>query len=149
MKKPQVGSVSTGTLITADLLGAFIAELAAFDSKRAAKFQKEADAIPGSINEDGDAARELLDEVTDALDEIAARAGLRFGAHEGDGADFGFWPVFPDEPGARDMDGAPFGRVFNSRDLPGAFDYEADARGEEIRDASDDGDQLRYGKEQS
>jgi hypothetical protein len=32
-------------------------------------------------------------ELEDSLDEIAAQHGLCFGAHEGDGSDFGFWPI--------------------------------------------------------
>lgn len=35
-------------------------------------------------------------ELMDELDSIASTVGMRFGAHEGDGSDFGFWE-FEDE----------------------------------------------------
>lgn len=38
----------------------------------------------------------VLSDVMDQLDDIASREGMTFGAHEGDGADFGYWKL-PEE----------------------------------------------------
>jgi hypothetical protein len=37
-------------------------------------------------------ASEIIADMMDALNDLAP-AGYYFGAHEGDGSDFGFWPL--------------------------------------------------------
>lgn len=81
------GSVSSGTLRTEDLLGAFadaLRELAtSTEHRRLADEASEAD--PESEN-----AGELVNELQDALQEYSLPY-FYFGTHPGDGADFGFW----------------------------------------------------------
>ena len=97
MKYASFGSVSTGTLRTADLLDAFADEL---------EYQVQCNAeLPLShresllnmvwdareIDPDHEDADEILNDLQDALQEFAPPYSY-FGANEGDGADFGFWP---------------------------------------------------------
>lgn len=103
---PPVGTVSHGTLRTYDLINAFRAEL----QKRApAAYQQTFipacgfSPIPSDAEGDdshgfwdSDEAGWLLEALVDALND-AAPEGYYFGAHEGDGADFGFWPHGDDE----------------------------------------------------
>lgn len=92
----NIGSVSSGTLRTEDLLEAFADELA-HQVKLAAPH-------PGALNPehtklideardidpDSDDAPEIVNELMDALNEYAPPY-FYFGAHPGDGADFGYW----------------------------------------------------------
>lgn len=102
MRKVQPGSVSTGTLKTEDLLSAFVAELQEFDAfdqltKEMAQCCETADALALGINnnwlnDDGlEAASDVVGELIDHLNSLAPDY-MSFGAHEGDGADYGWWP---------------------------------------------------------
>jgi hypothetical protein len=90
-----VGSVSHGTLRTIDLLRAFAFELS-YLSGDYAELVNCADERHEAINVDSDNETpedsELVNELIDALNELAP-AYCYFGAHEGDGSDFGFWPL--------------------------------------------------------
>lgn len=66
----QLGSISTGTLRTEDLLQAFTAKLIELGN-------------PPDIDD--------VDAMQDALQALCPPF-VYFGAHPGDGADFGFWP---------------------------------------------------------
>lgn len=94
--RTEAGSVSHGTHRSEDLIAAFTGELRLLDANHA--LIAEADAVMllhglgYSVMEDGDAAMELTHELMDALEEHAG-PGLYFGAREGDGSDFGYWPV--------------------------------------------------------
>jgi hypothetical protein len=94
---PTVGTISHGTLRTEDLLVAFADALNTYGSGEGnAKLVMEAfEAVQAMTTNiiDGDEASEIVAELEDSLDEIAAQHGLCFGAHEGDGSDFGFWPI--------------------------------------------------------
>lgn len=84
------GSISHGTMRAEDLIDAFSSELhyLAKANKRIKKFHallKECD----KYSEDG--AADLVNDLFDALDEFAPPY-CYFGAHEGDGSDYGFWP---------------------------------------------------------
>lgn len=90
-------SVSTGTLKTDDLLRAFSAELRRFpDPTRFDHVLGEADfwAERYAQSLDDDVTQEnaayCLDELVDTLSQLAP-TGCYFGAHPGDGADFGYW----------------------------------------------------------
>ena len=93
IKIADIGSISCGTLRPQDLLTAYCDTL---ESLRSDLFPLLAEAR-GYIDllEDGDhsdAVPELIEELSDLLNE-SAPAYCYFGAHVGDGADMGFWPV--------------------------------------------------------
>lgn len=110
MKFAKPGSVSTGTLRTPDLLEAFAwkaMSLLASDvtkiTKAPVQWEEHDDLCRHALHlvahwrdegrelpEDED-AQETLDALMGLLDEYAP-AGHMFGAHPGDGADFGYWP---------------------------------------------------------
>ena len=103
-----LGSVIHATLRPENLLGAFLFALEDAGSSKASRFN--ADLIElgfghsqcgvcgmGNREEwpegfDDDTAQEIIADMMDALNDIAPD-GYYFGAHEGDGSDFGFWPL--------------------------------------------------------
>jgi hypothetical protein len=94
--KPSIGSISHGTLRTPDLIEAFADELDRIETDR--KDVAEARAVLTLINagwtienDMSDAMSDLIIALQDALSEHAP-AFCYFGANEGDGSDFGFWP---------------------------------------------------------
>ena len=107
--KFHLGTVSHGTLRAQDLLRSFASEyerLVPFNSASLVYDAREyADKIDAYEEGDHDAsdmrgadlyaaASSVVSELLDALDNIAYREGpYYFGTHEGDGADFGFWPT--------------------------------------------------------
>lgn len=78
-------SVSTGTMLTTDLFPAFIEVLQTVHPTQALLFEQAFAATAGLAERD-----ELLTSVFDALNNIAPE-GTSFGAHPGDGSDYGFW----------------------------------------------------------
>jgi hypothetical protein len=92
-RKATIGTISHGTHRNEDMLSAFATELeylTHFERSRAQlDLIEEARAI---TNFDSETATEIVHELFDALEELAP-AYCYFGAHEGDGADFGFWPL--------------------------------------------------------
>jgi hypothetical protein len=101
MKYAQLGSISTGTLRTEDLLEAFASELEYQVQRNADEWCSDAgrerrdnyvklidDA--SNIDPDDEDAAEIVTELENALQDFAP-AYCYFGAVEGDGADFGFW----------------------------------------------------------
>lgn len=105
-RKPTIGSISTGTLRQPDLIEAFADELAAIDLGEDASALVERANAWLTAQEDAEAAgyepeycdaahmdeaNELILALTDALNERAPPYCV-FACHEGDGADFGFWP---------------------------------------------------------
>jgi len=103
MKTATFGTVSHGTLCTEDLLDAFASELEYQVQRNAEAWcsdegRQERDKYMALIGEarevdpDSDEASELVNEsLPDALHAFAP-AYSYFGAHEGDGSDFGYWP---------------------------------------------------------
>ena len=95
-----LGTVIHGTHRPQDLIPAFLDEIrrcspAHYEELMVLPFGP----IPAHAAEDEDAdwwtseeAGYLLEELHDILDG-AAPEGYRFGAHEGDGTDFGYWPI--------------------------------------------------------
>jgi hypothetical protein len=94
-RKVQIGSISSGTLRTEDLLEAFAWELSYLLDHEVHHTRSQRNLLAASASADleanqgeGDA---LVDELIDALSELAPPLTY-FGTLEGDGADFGFWP---------------------------------------------------------
>lgn len=88
------GTLIEGTLRSQDLLRRFAAELLRLDPHAveiAHNAHRLARRLDNAVLQRGDCPDEVVDELIDRLDTIAEGAGLRFGAHENDGADFGFW----------------------------------------------------------
>ena len=92
MAEFQLGSISTGTLRTLDLLEAFASEAEARCGDMATKAVSTARIYldPDAIVDD-EQAQETLDELRFLLED-SCPPFVYFGAHPGDGADFGFWP---------------------------------------------------------
>jgi hypothetical protein len=112
---PPIGSVSTGTMLPRDLIPAFLDVLREYDPAEAARITAtdsyaaleeyydktddtsmyKDDAEYSNPTEPTETAQDaedyILYDLYEALDAIAPPY-CRFGAHEGDGADYGFWP---------------------------------------------------------
>lgn len=96
---PGIGSVSSGTMRTEDLLDTFADELryqmrrlrlTREQRKRFNQLLRDCrDTGAGNDDHGGDTLADLFD----ALGEIGAPY-TTFGAHEGDGADYGWWPCY-------------------------------------------------------
>lgn len=87
-RKARFGTVSHGTLKTDDLIGTFADELRAVRGAIPKGLYKHLRMWQEGSKEIDPA--ELVNDLTDALNECAPPYGY-FGAHEGDGSDFGFW----------------------------------------------------------
>lgn len=118
MKKYIIGSVSHATLRPEDLLPAFAdtLETLARDFKRARQYRKLIKEAR-SVDPESDDAPEVLSELEDALQEFAPPY-FYFGAHPGDGSDFGFW--LPENP-FEDFDGL---RVSDTSAVPRGYSGE-------------------------
>lgn len=88
MARARIGFVISGTLQPRDLIQAFVDELTRLDhtTTNSALVKRAC-----SINPISDEGREVLGELEDALAGFAPPYSY-FGAHPGDGADFGYWP---------------------------------------------------------
>jgi hypothetical protein len=104
MQSADIGSISSGTMRTEDVLAAFSAELKYHVQRNAAEWcsdggRAERDRLLKLVAEaeatedfDSDEASELVTELEDELSAFAPPY-CYFGAHEGDGSDYGFWPI--------------------------------------------------------
>jgi hypothetical protein len=106
-----IGTVSHGTLRAEDLLGKFLFTLEKIDPNAGARFNAELISLGfgysqcgacgmGNRDEwpegfDDDMAQEIISEMMDSIN-AACPAGIYFGAHYGDGSDFGFWEIIED-----------------------------------------------------
>lgn len=97
------GTISRGTLREQDLLEAFADEYERLLPFNSAKLCYEARTLLPILNgaptpQEYQEAGCILEDLMDALNEIARREGpYYFGAHEGDGSDFGFWRIEDEE----------------------------------------------------
>jgi len=100
MHTAEPGTVSAGTLKTEDLLTAFANTLESLIQDNADHWcgrQSERDEFLNLIadaresDHGDDVNSEVVEQLMEALDYFAPE-GHTFGAHWGDGADFGFWP---------------------------------------------------------
>jgi hypothetical protein len=105
-----IGTVVSGTHRTEDLVSAFMGALAHLSPADAVKIRVRYFAILDGVTDElrpewdrpadnpaydlacADMTAVLIDELYELLD-ANAPAGTYFGAHPGDGADFGFWSV--------------------------------------------------------
>lgn len=103
MHKAQVGTIIQGTLCQQDLLKAFTQELERLTENTNMYFMLLEEAR-GALRDIGNGpvsdtdityVGELIEDLCSHLNEFAPE-GHYFGSHEGDGADFGFWPTYPD-----------------------------------------------------
>jgi hypothetical protein len=96
-------TISHATLLSEDLASKFLSVLSEVEPARAGALRDAFDAA--AIDEQDD----VLATIHDALNAVAP-PGTSFGAHPGDGSDFGFWSNEPEEtfenvttPGGRSM----------------------------------------------
>lgn len=104
MTHATLGSISHGTMRPEDLIPTFVDELESLDSdKRHADLIAEARAIDWDAQEgfNDDDCCEVLSDLFDALESFAPDY-CYFGAHPGDGADYGFWPIEDFQQQAKD-----------------------------------------------
>lgn len=107
MANITLGSISHGTLRTRDLIAAFLFALEDIDQKEATRVTSNAIAAGWPYSQSGlgigqeedwtedmrDYADFLLEDLMEALESLAPDYTY-FGANEGDGSDFGFWPAW-------------------------------------------------------
>jgi hypothetical protein len=98
---PQPGTVSSGTMRDQDLIPRFLEVLDEHAPSKAKElldlYQNTLEHLDDESDSDEMARAMLLADLFEALNEIAPE-DTYFGASEGDGADYGFWPE-PDEDG--------------------------------------------------
>lgn len=100
MKYASFGTVSSGTMRTEDLLGSLSAELdyqikrqpRSFKRRELRKLINEADRVRLWVIDPNDEGSAIVEELFDALEQFAPPYAY-FGAHPGDGADYGYWLV--------------------------------------------------------
>ncbi|CAG0985818.1 hypothetical protein PHYC_02017 [Phycisphaerales bacterium] len=86
-RKPRIGSIISGTLRPEDLATAFADELESLDvSGRYRALVGES----RTLDADSDEGAEVLGDLEQGLNDLAPPY-CYFGAHPGDGADFGYW----------------------------------------------------------
>ena len=93
--RTAIGSVISGTMRPEDLIPAFLHELRAVPEVAGNLDEIEARMAQDDYFLSEDAGYDL-EELFDLLDEVAPE-GCSFGAHPGDGADYGFWENENDE----------------------------------------------------
>lgn len=89
-------SISHGILRTQDLLRSFASELERFDVDNSVLVDRaRADADIIDANDDGHSTENANDTLESLFNELDALApdGCYFGAHPGDGSDFGYWEI--------------------------------------------------------
>ncbi len=86
-RRARLGTVSSGTLRTGDLLHAFASELESLDADRRYEDLVKAARV---VDPESDEAPEVLADLEERLGEHAPPY-CYFGTHAGDGADFGYW----------------------------------------------------------
>ncbi len=109
----QLGSISTGTLRTEDLLTAYADRLDYFDCHKfyvsegptsiklyhprplVTNAYAARDLLQNETGDTKDIVGNILEDLTNALNDLCPPF-VYFGAHPGDGADFGFWPDLDD-----------------------------------------------------
>ena len=94
-KTASIGSILHGTLRPEDLFEAFFYELERIAKRQEdSELSKYLERINVEASEMGDDSEELVEIVQELFDKLDGYAPdfCYFGANEGDGSDFGFWP---------------------------------------------------------
>ena len=86
------GSISRGTMRVEDLIDNFSYELRKL-AKASRRIREFVPLLKKCDKYSEDDAPDIVSDLFDALQEFAPPYGY-FGAHEGDGSDYGFWPSF-------------------------------------------------------
>jgi hypothetical protein len=90
----HAGTVSHGTLREEDLVPAFLSTLKELDLERGLRiehaYEDVIEHLMTGLEPNPDDVQALMEDLFDGLD-ACAPPGWSFGAHEGDGSDFGFW----------------------------------------------------------
>lgn len=81
------GTLIHATLLPRDLFRAFRGEVIRLGGKG----PKGVPTVPKDEWYETEKCQEMISEMENTLNEIASKHEMRFGAHEGDGSDFGFW----------------------------------------------------------
>lgn len=100
MKEITVGSISHGTLRNQDMIPTFLEYMNKHDMPEYEQLIVNGEGIPAYVFDEGDesewwdsqAGIDLFEELFCLLD-MYAPDGYYFGAHEGDGSDFGYWEI--------------------------------------------------------
>lgn len=95
LRKAQPGSVSYGTLRTEDLIETFLDFLEEHDHPYAIGFREEYEKILKKETKEEYLEYLLNEDIWDAMQALEPD-GYYFGAHPGDGADFGYWEIEED-----------------------------------------------------
>lgn len=137
LRNASIGSISHGTMRTSDLIGTFAWELEHLTNQTAddIKLLAECDTWDEANVEDTNDERQeetgaqLVEALFNALEEHAP-AYCYFGANEGDGSDYGFWPAMD----AIEYDSLePYWReVFEHWAVTGWLANQLEARGEKV-----------------
>jgi hypothetical protein len=90
------GTIIHGTLRSQDLLRAFADEYKRVLPFNSFNMADEAYACADDCDNDPESElaqcdHDIIEDLVDALNTIASREGFYFGAHPGDGSDFGYW----------------------------------------------------------
>ena len=122
MKYADFGSISSGTMRPEDLIQDFAWELRNLAKQNGmvrtfSELLKECDAIDFDDDDAADLAPDIVDELFNALGEFAPPYAY-FGAHPGDGADYGFWLA---EDFEHDFEGL---RVRDTSEIPADYSGE-------------------------
>ena len=100
-KTPPIGTVISGTMRPQDLVPALMEVLSAYDpdAHKRMVMDSPTPVVPLEAMDDdrhewwaSDDARYFLEDLFNALNQVAPD-NVYFGAHPGDGSDYGFWPI--------------------------------------------------------
>jgi len=110
----QLGSISTDTLLIEDIFPAYLDQLDKLSPNSPLSKEVWAYMETGALLEEHENAWGIVEQIDLLLNELCPPF-VYFGALEGDGADFGFWP---DMDGLRDATGdGSFEQVFGEHEL--------------------------------
>ena len=97
LNNATIGTISHGTMRPEDLIPVFARELEWLSTNQRTDNETSLIADADDFSDFGSQhADDILEALFDALDQHAP-SNCYFGAHEGDGSDYGFWPIDDDD----------------------------------------------------